>query len=351
MNRRRTLLLALAAGLWTVAAAASLPAQQTSPEARQEIQNAQSLIGHGQYKEAVKVLEHANQLERDACAPCDFLLGETYARLRDYKKAAESAAAALQLAGNNELFAAAAHNLKGLALLGQTKLGDAQNKRLLEAEGEFRAALALTAGLPVVHYNLGVALLRQKRDPEGIAELETYLKRPVPPDHVAEARRMLADPRRAREAFAPDFSFTTLDGEVISSDALRGKVILLDFWGTWCEACLEAEPAIASLYKKFSRKPFELIAISSDTDDAAWRSFIAKNKMIWPEYRDGSNQILHAFSIYYFPTYVVIDPDGVIRHRSSGYGQGTYSDLEDAIRRALEPRVDGAKEHPAAGRP
>jgi thiol-disulfide isomerase/thioredoxin len=216
MNRGSMLLQALAAALWTVLAAASLPAQHASPQARQEIANAQALMGRGQYREA--------------------------------------------------------------------------------------------------------------------------LQDPVPPGDLAEARRMVADPRRALETIAPDFSFTTLGGARISSGALRGKVVLLDFWGTWCEACVSAEPAIASLYQKFSREPFELIAISSDSDDAAWRSFIAKNKMVWPEYRDASEQIIHAFSVYYFPTYIVIDPDGIVRYRTSGYGQGTYAEIVAAIRRALEAR-------------
>jgi thiol-disulfide isomerase/thioredoxin len=336
--------LVIAAGLWAVAAGVNGAAQangevqQKPGEAvQQEIQSAEALLARRQYAQAIQELEHANQREHNACARCDLLLSESYRQLHDYGHAAASAEAALANAGGDRFLAAEAHNLKGQALASEVRLGDEKDKRLEQAEREFRAALALTTALPVAHYNLGVTLLREERDAEGAREIQAYLKNPVPPDYVPEARRMFADPRRAREPFAPDFSLTAFDGERISSEALRGKVVLLDFWGTWCHACLAAEPAIARVYKKYSGRPFELLAISSDTDEAAWRGYIAQHKIAWPEYRDDSHGILRAFSIYYYPTFIVIGPEGIIRYRSFGYSREEVAELEDAIGRALEP--------------
>jgi tetratricopeptide (TPR) repeat protein len=346
----------IVAGLGVVLAAGN-GAAQASGVADQEIQKAQALLARGRYEEAIQQLRQAD--EHNACARCDLLRSESYNQLHDYRHAAESADRALAYAAGDRFLAAEAHDLKGKALLSAVPLGKQGDKRLAEAEEEFRAALALTSALPVAHYYLGVTLLRERRDPEGARELEAYLNYPVPPDYMAQARQLIADPRRAREPFAPEFSFAALGGERISTEALRGKVVLVEFWGTWCHACLAAEPAIAKIYRKFSAQPdgtasprtgatvkggatqesaeraFVLLGISSDTDDTAWRAYIAKTKVAWPEYRDEYQRVLRAFSIYYYPTFVVIGPDGIIRYRSSGFGQGSSSEIEDAISRAL----------------
>src|SRR5215218_1784706 len=98
---------------------------------------------------------------------------------------------------------------------------------------------------------------------------------------------MAENPRRARENYAPDFSFTSSEGEHIALGDLRGKVVLLDFWGTWCPPCVDSVPELRTLHKCYSNEPwFVLIGISSDNDEEKWQEFTVKNKMIWPQYRD-----------------------------------------------------------------
>jgi thiol-disulfide isomerase/thioredoxin len=131
--------------------------------------------------------------------------------------------------------------------------GKPTDKKLKEAEGELRQALTLDPANALTHLDLGMILLRQERDAEGIPELNTFLASPgATPDAVAETRLVIANPIRARMPFAPKFSFATHDNQSISNASLRGKVVLLDFWGIWCPPCREYVPILRDLNKKYS---------------------------------------------------------------------------------------------------
>ena len=87
---------------------------------------------------------------------------------------------------------------------------------------------------------------------------------------------------------APPFALTTLDGQRITMDSLAGKVVLIDFWATWCGPCREALPHIRRHRAESSQgQPFVVLSVSLDTDDAKWKDFVDKNGMTWLQYRDG----------------------------------------------------------------
>src|SRR5262249_40230141 len=184
-------------------------------------------------------------------------------------------------------------------------------------------------------------LLKQERDEEGLKELTACTGMSgVDSSLESEARKMIAAPIRARAPFAPDFSFTTRQNMPISNVGLRGKVVLLDFWGTWCPPCRESVPILRNLNKKYASKPFQLVGVSSDDDEDVWRTFTEAQKMDWQQYIDLSGKVLEAFKIESFPTYIVLDKDGVIRFRQSGLGPTTESDVEEAISKALKKESD-----------
>jgi thiol-disulfide isomerase/thioredoxin len=260
---------------------------------------------------------------------------DAYYGLEEYKKAIESADKAITIAGDNKQLLAKVYNNKGLALQSAAEKKD--QKKLHGAEAAFRQAMTFEGAPPVVHYNLGVVLLQMNRDPEGIAELQQYLKTQPNNSFAESARRMVGNPRRARENYAPDFSFTSLTGEEVSLDSLLGKVVLLDFWGTWCGPCVESVPDLKQLHKKYASEPsFVLIGISSDRDDEVWREFTQKNKMAWPQYRDKDGKILRAFRIGSFPTYVILDHEGIIRHRSVGMSWSRAASLDSEIKKQIK---------------
>src|SRR6185503_8775719 len=110
---------------------------------------------------------------------------------------------------------------------------------LQAAEAVFRQAIGMEGEPAILRYNLGVTLLQLKRDEEGVVELKQYVKDQPNGAYLDSARDMIKDPRRARENFAADFAFTSSEGEHITLEDLHGKVVLLDFWGTWCPPCVE----------------------------------------------------------------------------------------------------------------
>ncbi|MGH9866336.1 MAG: redoxin family protein, partial [Candidatus Acidiferrales bacterium] len=221
-----------------------------------------------QYMSAIFAYEKANKLSQNECAMCLLKIFAIYRRVGDYGDALGFASKAAKEAGNDKSTGALAHLYRGV-LLGQMT-SKPKDKKLAEAVSEIRESLEMDATDAVAHFDLGVVLMKQEDNTDGIAELKTYLgSGKTTPASEKSARAMIADPRRAREPYAPEFSFTTLDGTQVSLETLHGKVALLDFWATWCPPCRESVPTLLSLHKKFAGKPVEFVGISADSDEQA----------------------------------------------------------------------------------
>ena len=300
-----------------------------------ELNKGRAFLRRSQFEEALKSFKRANDLREKKCGECLNLMADAYFGLEAYKNVIETSDKVLQLAGDDKQLVLKALNNKGLALQSSAEKKD--QKKLQAAEATFRQALAMEGVPPVLRYNLGVVLLQLNRDPEGITELKEYIKLQPNSPHTENAKKLAANPRRARENYAPDFTFTSSDGEHISLEDLQGKVVLIDFWGTWCPPCVESVPELRNLHKKYSKEPaFVLIGISSDREDDVWRDFTEKNKMVWPQYRDKDGKILRAFGVRSFPTYVIIDHEGIVRHRSVGMTWSRAGILDDEIRKRVK---------------
>jgi len=280
--------------------------------------------------QALEAYSRGDELSHHTCAMCLMRMFQVERALGDFPAALDCAQKAVAAAGSNKSLAAQAHLLRG-ALLAEMGSKPA-DKELRDAEQEFRDALALDPVQIIAHMNLGIVLLRQQRDAEGITELNRFIAAPgADAGDVAEAQRIIAQPIRAREPFAPDFSFVAIDGRTISNATLQGKVVLLDFWGAWCFPCRESLPMLAALRKKYAGRPFEIVGVSSDTDEKLWKDFIAANDMDWPEYLDLSARVQIAFQIRSFPTFIVLDQQGVIRFREATLRRSTPVRLEETI--------------------
>jgi len=323
----------ISGSLW--AGAPVVCAQRDDSTYDSEMQKGREFQRRRQYEQALKSFKRANELRNKKSPECFLAMADAYQGLEAYKNVVESCDKVIELALNDSGLRVQAYNLKGVALQAQAESKD--KKKLKEAEAAFQQGLALGANLPVIHYNLGYTLLQQGRDPEGIAELKKYLELLPKGPSADEARKMIENPRRAREAYAPEFSITTLDGEYLALEELRGKVVLLDFWGTWCPPCVASVPSLRNLRKKFEKEPaFVMIGISSDSEKEKWRAFIADNQMAWPQYLDRDQRVQRAFLVQAFPTYIVIDHEGIVRFRGSGSGSQTAASLEEAIRKQMK---------------
>ncbi len=110
-----------------------------------------------------------------------------------------------------------------------------------------------------------------------------------------------------------DLKFTALDGTPVDLAALKGKVVLIDFWATWCPPCRGEVPNVVAAYHKYHDQGFEIIGISLDQDKDALLAFTKENGMTWPQYFDGNgwqNAISSRFGINSIPAMWLIDKQG-----------------------------------------
>jgi cytochrome c biogenesis protein CcmG/thiol:disulfide interchange protein DsbE len=314
-------------------------APQSQDPVKQAIADGDLWLSKRKYQAALDCYYRADKLSHHTSPDALLRIAAIEKKAGMLSDAASDAKKAIAAAGENKHLAAKARVVRAglLAQMAQKPT----DKKLKEAEEELRAAVALEPALPGARYDLGVILLRQERDSEGLAEMNAVLAMPATDSTMAiEARRMIVNPVRARTPFVPKFSFTTREKQVVSNASLRGQVTLIDFWGTWCPPCRASVPLLKNVQKKYAGKSFQLVSVSSDDDEEAWEKFIVAQRMDWSEYLDSSGDVQKIFRVDSYPTYIVVDKDGVVRYRQSGLGQETETDIEDAINKALKRESD-----------
>ena len=113
-----------------------------------------------------------------------------------------------------------------------------------------------------------------------------------------------------------ELKFTATNGKEFDIAKLRGKVVLLDFWASWCGPCISEMPGIVDAYKKLHKKGFEIVGISLDEDKAAMEAALKKLGMTWVQHFDGQgwqNKISRSFGINSIPAAWLIDKKGMLR--------------------------------------
>ncbi|MGI8907789.1 MAG: peroxiredoxin family protein [Candidatus Sumerlaeaceae bacterium] len=135
---------------------------------------------------------------------------------------------------------------------------------------------------------------------------------------------------------APDFEATSIDGQKIKLSSYRGKVVLLDFWATWCGPCVGLIPDMKRIYDANQGKPFVLLGISADHEESALKEFVKKREVKWPQVFEGdptSGTAMLAYGITKYPTTVLIDAQGQIR-KVDAHGDELTQAIDDLIREA-----------------
>ena len=143
-------------------------------------------------------------------------------------------------------------------------------------------------------------------------------------------------PPLGRGAQAPGFELPLLDGERLSLAGLEGRVVLLNFWATWCKPCEDEMPAMARLYEALREGGFELVAISVDEADADVQGFARRYALPFPVALDPDRQVSERYQTYRYPESFLVGRDGVIVERYIGPKEWDAPAYVERVRRLLE---------------
>jgi peroxiredoxin len=127
-----------------------------------------------------------------------------------------------------------------------------------------------------------------------------------------------APPQLTRGSKAPEFRLPALDGEELALSSLRGRVVLLNFWATWCKPCEDEMPAMQRLHAALGGDGFELVAVSVDSGDAEVRAFRDRLGLRFPILLDPAKQVSHRYQAFKYPESFLIGRDGVVVERYVG---------------------------------
>jgi peroxiredoxin len=132
-------------------------------------------------------------------------------------------------------------------------------------------------------------------------------------DRLKERRDMLA--ATAFGQSAPDFTQAQPDGTPLSLSSLRGKLVLIDFWASWCGPCRAENPNVVRIYDRFKDRGIEILGVSLDENRAAWLGAIEEDGLTWKHVSDlkgWSNAVAQQYAVRSIPHTVLVGPDGVI---------------------------------------
>jgi thiol-disulfide isomerase/thioredoxin len=281
----------------------------------------------------------ANKIAGGSCSEC--LDGVYLAAMAegDYKAAIETSAK-LESIASSPVEKSVAEFDRGDAIL--SKAGDKPKPEPLEqAHAAFQQALTnYPKNLPAMFRDGQVLARMGKMDEAKTCFTEcAALAKPTDPARL-RAQHFAEDPKLALEKRAPPFEVTALDGTKFNLDAMGGRVVLIDFWATWCGPCNEALPEVKKIAKDFAGQPLVIISVSWDSDDAKWKQFIQKKEMTWTQYRDADHALSNAFGVNAIPHYFTIDSDGVLKAEMVG----TDGDVEGRIRKLVEKAREAQKQ-------
>jgi peroxiredoxin len=143
-----------------------------------------------------------------------------------------------------------------------------------------------------------------------------------------------------RGSRAPEFSLPRLGAEApVRLAELRGRVVLVNFWATWCRPCEDEMPAMQRLYETLAGTRFELLAISVDEDPALVEQFRDRLGLTFPILLDPEQRVARAWQTFRFPETLLVGPDGQVIERYVGPKEWDAVAYVERIRRLLEAEV------------
>jgi thiol-disulfide isomerase/thioredoxin len=132
---------------------------------------------------------------------------------------------------------------------------------------------------------------------------------------------------------APDFTLNDLNGKPLTLSSLRGKYVILDFWGSWCGWCIKGIPQMKEYYQKYAGK-FEILGIDCNDPEEKWKAAVEKYELPWLHVYNprGDSKVLEQYEIQGFPTKIIVGPDGKIVKTIIGEDPAFYTFLDELFK-------------------
>ncbi len=148
--------------------------------------------------------------------------------------------------------------------------------------------------------------------------------KPMPAPKEPVEKRVLLDP-----GAKPQFTLNYTDGSTITNEDLKGKIVVMDFWATWCGPCMASMPHMIELNKKYADKGVQVVGISLDRSEDTLKKTVADKGMDWPQHYDGDRVITRKFGVSGIPTIYILSPEGEVLWR------GHPSDVDEHLEKAI----------------
>jgi len=139
---------------------------------------------------------------------------------------------------------------------------------------------------------------------------------------------------------APDFILPDMSGQVVQLSQLKGKVVMLNIWATWCPPCRKEMPTMETLYKKLKNADFVMLAASQDVDGKTTvLPYVQENGFSFPILLDVTGEVGKKYGVTGYPETFIIDRQGRIVHHHIGYNDWTNPAVETALRKLADQGV------------
>ncbi len=266
-------------------------------------------------------------------------------RSSDDPKDAVKFAIEMEAAAETPVDKSTAEFYQGQNLLRQAGTDKPKPSLLKAAHAALAKSIANDADDYGAYFLDGKALALLNRNTEASAAFQEFARR-APKNHALQTRaqNFAEHPELARMKMAPPVVVTTAAGKRFNLDNMDGRVVLIDFWATWCGPCNRELPHIQKLAKMFAGQPFEIISVSSDRDVTKWQSFIDSHAMTWNQYRDVDGSIGKAFAVNAIPHYFIIDSDGALTSEDIGTDTNIDAKLKKLVKHAADSGAKSASE-------